>query len=192
MKKTNIRMLAEVALFATLAYILDVFTQPMQIGPWISFSFKMVPIFIVTFRWGTKAGMLSGFIWGLLQIVTGQAAGGFLNVFQGFLEYFVAFALIGVGGIVKPAIDKARSKKQNVRLLLTSMLGIIIGTLSRYVIHFIAGIIFWGSYAPKGQSAIYYSFYINGFSWLGETLACILVIWALSPFMYRLLNTKQS
>ncbi|MBM7636680.1 energy-coupled thiamine transporter ThiT [Streptococcus saliviloxodontae] len=191
MKKTNIRLLAEVSLFATLAYILDVFTQPMQIGPWISYSFKMVPIFIVTFRWGTKAGMLSGFLWGLLQIITGQAASGFLNLFQGFLEYFVAFSLIGFAGFVKPAIDSARQAHQRIKLLIFSMLGVLIGTLSRYIIHFIAGIIFWGSYAPKGQSAVYYSFYINGSSWLGETIACVIVIWVLSPFMYRLLDTKN-
>lgn len=191
MTKTNIRLLAEVALFATLAYILDIFTQPMSIGPWISLSFKMVPIFIISFRWGVKAGVLSGFLWGVLQVVTGEAASGFLNLFQGFLEYFVAFALIGTAGFVKPLIDKARQEHQPVHLLLYSMLGIIIGTLSRYIIHFIAGIIFWGSYAPKGQSALYYSFYINGISWLGETIACIIVIWLLSPFMYRLLDTRK-
>ena len=39
MSKTNIRPMIEVALFATIAYILDLVTQPMSLGPWISLSF---------------------------------------------------------------------------------------------------------------------------------------------------------
>ena len=38
--------------------------------PWISLSFKMVPIFLLSFRWGLKAGAMGGLIWGLLQVVT--------------------------------------------------------------------------------------------------------------------------
>ena len=74
MSKTNIRPMIEVALFATIAYILDLVTQPMSLGPWISLSFKMVPIFLLSFRWGLKAGAMGGLIWGLLQVVTGQGS----------------------------------------------------------------------------------------------------------------------
>ena len=55
MSKTSIRPMIEVALFATIAYILDLVTQPMSLGPWISLSFKMVPIFLLSFRWGLKS-----------------------------------------------------------------------------------------------------------------------------------------
>ena len=72
MSKTSIRPMIEVALFATIAYILDLVTQPMSLGPWISLSFKMVPIFLLSFRWGSKAGAMGGLIWGLLQVVTGS------------------------------------------------------------------------------------------------------------------------
>ncbi|MGT2906659.1 energy-coupled thiamine transporter ThiT [Streptococcus dentiloxodontae] len=189
MSRTDIRQLIEIALLATVAYLLDVFTQPLSFG-WISYSFKMVPILILSYRWGTKAGLLGGFIWGLLQVVTGQASGGWLNFTQGFLEYFVAFTLIGLAGLVKPQVDKARKNKSTVKLLSFALLGTLLGTTSRYIIHFIAGVIFWGSYAPAGQSAIYYSFTVNGLSWLGETIACVLVIWLLQPFLYKFLETN--
>ena len=65
MSKTNIRPMIEVALFATIAYILDLVTQPMSLGPWISLSFKMVPIFLLSFRWGLKLVLWAGLIWGL-------------------------------------------------------------------------------------------------------------------------------
>ena len=158
MSKTNIRPMIEVALFATIAYILDLVTQPMSLGPWISLSFKMVPIFLLSFRWGLKAGAMGGLIWGLLQVVTGQAAGGWLTLTQGLM-------------------------------VITE--GILLGSFARYLIHFIAGVIFWGSYAPKGQSPYLYSFIVNSSSFLGETLASLIVFFALQRFLGRLLNTEK-
>ena len=191
MSKTNIRPMIEVALFATIAYILDLVTQPMSLGPWISLSFKMVPIFLLSFRWGLKAGAMGGLIWGLLQVVTGQAAGGWLTLIQGFLEYFVAFSLIGISGMVKPALNKAIKQGNKVKSLMVITEGILLGSFARYLIHFIAGVIFWGSYAPKGQSPYLYSFIVNSSSFLGETLASLIVFFALQRFLGRLLNTEK-
>ena len=186
MSKTNIRPMIEVALFATIAYILDLVTQPMSLGPWISLSFKMVPIFLLSFRWGVKAGAMGGLIWGLLQVVTGQAAGGWLTLTQGFLEYFVAFSLIGISGV-----DKAIKQGNRVKSLMVITEGILLGSFARYLIHFIAGVIFWGSYAPKGQSPYLYSLIVNSSSFLGETLASLIVFFALQRFLGRLLNTEK-
>ena len=191
MSKTSIRPMIEVALFATIAYILDLVTQPMSIGPWISLSFKMVPIFLLSFRWGLKAGAMGGLIWGLLQVVTGQAAGGWLTLTQGFLEDFVAFSLIGISGVVKPALDKAIKQDNKVKSLMLITWGILLGSFARYLIHFIAGVIFWGSYAPKGQSPYLYSLIVNSSSFLGETLASLIVFFALQRFLGRLLNTEK-
>lgn len=191
MSKTNIRPMIEVALFATIAYILDLVTQPMSLGPWISLSFKMVPIFLLSFRWGLKAGAMGGLIWGLLQVVTGQASGGWLTLTQGFLEYFVAFSLIGISGMVKPTLDKAIKEGNKVKSLMVITEGILLGSFARYLIHFIAGVIFWGSYAPKGQSPYLYSFIVNSSSFLGETLASLIVFFALQRFLGRLLNTEK-
>ena len=191
MSKTNIRPMIEVALFATIAYILDLVTQPMSLGPWISLSFKMVPIFLLSFRWGVKAGAMGVLLWGLLQVVTGQAAGGWLTLTQVFLEYFVAFSLIGISGVVKPALDKAIKQGNKVKSLMVITEGILLGSFARYLIHFIAGVIFWGSYAPKGQSPYLYSFIVNSSSFLGETLASLIVFFALQRFLGRLLNTEK-
>ncbi|WP_019786259.1 energy-coupled thiamine transporter ThiT, partial [Streptococcus sobrinus] len=67
------------------------------------------------------------------------------------------------------------------------VVGVLIGSLARYCIHFIAGILFWGNYAPKGQSALLYSAIINGSSFLGETLACIVALLLLFPFIKKFL-----
>ena len=173
MSKTSIRPMIDIALLATIAYILDLVTQPISLGPWISLSFKMVPIFLLSFRWGLKAGAMGGLIWGLLQVVTGQAAGGWLTLTQGFLEYCVAFSLIGISGVVKPALDKAIKQGNKVKSLMLITWGILLGSFARYLIHFIAGVIFWGNYAPKGQSPYLYSLIVNSSSFLGETLASL-------------------
>ena len=191
MSKTTIRPMIEVALLATIAYILDLVTQPMSLGPWISLSFKMVPIFLLSFRWGVKAGAMGGFIWGLLQVVTGEAAGGWLTPVQGFLEYFVAFSLIGLSGTVKPALDKAIREKKRLQTLTFITVGVILGGFARYLIHYIAGVIFWGSYAPAGQSAYLYSLIVNSSSFLGETIASLIVFFILQEFLGRLLITEQ-
>ena len=191
MSKTTIRPMIEVALLATIAYILDLVTQPMSLGPWISLSFKMVPIFLLSFRWGVKAGAMGGFIWGLLQVVTGEAAGGWLTPIQGFLEYFVAFSLIGLSGIVKPTLDKAIRDKKRVQTLTYITVGVVLGGFARYLIHYIAGVIFWGSYAPEGQSAYLYSLIVNSSSFIGETIASLIVFFILQEFLGRLLITEQ-
>ena len=191
MSKTTVRPMIEVALLATIAYILDLVTQPMSLGPWISLSFRMVPIFLLSFRWGVKAGAMGGFIWGLLQVVTGEAAGGWLTPIQGFLEYFVAFSLIGLSGTVKPALDKAIRDKKRVQTLTYITAGVVLGGFARYLIHYIAGVIFWGSYAPEGQSAYLYSLIVNSSSFIGETIASLIVFFILQEFLGRLLITEQ-
>ena len=104
---------------------------------------------------------MGGLIWGLLQVVTGQAAGGWLTLIQGFLEYFVAFSLIGISGVVKPALDKAIKQGNKVKSLMVITEGILLGSFARYLIHFIAGVIFWGSYAPKGTKPLSLFIYLS-------------------------------
>ena len=96
MSKTSIRPMIDIALLATIAYILDLVTQPISLGPWISLSFKMVPIFLLSFRWGLKAGAMGGLIWGLLQVATGQAAGGWLTLHKVFWNILLPLALLGL------------------------------------------------------------------------------------------------
>ena len=97
---------------------------------------------------------MGGLIWGLLQVVTGQAAGGWLTLTQGFLEYFVAFSLIGISGVVKPALDKAIKQGNKVKSLMVITEGILLGSFARYLIHFIAGVIFWEAMPLKDKALI--------------------------------------
>lgn len=189
MSQNKLQLMAEITLFAALAFMLDIFTQPLKAGPWISLSFKMTPIFLLSLRRGTKAGVTAGFIWGLLQVITGQAS--ILTPLQGFLEYFLAFSLIGTAGFVKPWTDRSQTQGKTGHLLFYSLLACALGGISRYLIHFVAGIVFWSDYAPEGTGAVIYSLTINGLSLLGESVASGLVIFLLLPFMGFFLTASK-
>jgi hypothetical protein len=94
----NLKLVAMIgaAFFAAFAFILDLLPS-IQLAPWMSISFAMVPIFILAFRWGVKVGLLSGFLWGLLQVVLGNAY--YLAPIQFLIEYFLAFAFVGCAGL---------------------------------------------------------------------------------------------
>ncbi|MDQ0247197.1 energy-coupled thiamine transporter ThiT [Bacillus fengqiuensis] len=74
---------------------------------------------------------------GLLQIVTGQAS--ITHPLQGFIDYILAFTLIGMAGITSSSIIKAIKNNQERTVLLYLMLGTFIGSLLRYLCHTAAG-----------------------------------------------------
>ena len=76
------------------------------------------------------------------------------NLNTRFLEYFVAFSLIGISGVVKPALDKAIKQGNKVKSLMVITGGILLGSFARYLIHFIAGVIFGEAMPLKDKALI--------------------------------------
>ena len=70
-----------------------------------------IPIFIVAFRWGLKGGLLSGFLWGILQVATGEAY--ILTPLQGFIDYAIGLYGLGFAGIFCKTSAKIRQRRQN-------------------------------------------------------------------------------
>lgn len=170
-------------MFAAISLVLDLFIP--AFGP-LKFDVKMVPIIVLAIRRGVVPGVLGGFLWGLLQFLFGDAT--ILTVTQFLLEYFVAFSMIGFAGIVsrplKNVLQKA-PKGYGKQLLLVGS-GVVVGSAARYVIHFIAGVVFWGSYAPEGQGAVLYSFLSNGTSFLTETVTSLLALFLMAKYFEQL------
>ena len=100
----NLVMMIEAAFLAVFALILDLLPS-IRLTPAVSISIAMVPIFIMAIRWGIKGGLLSGFLWGLLQVVTGDIY--FLTISQFLIEYFIAFAFVGFAGLFYKTIQTA-------------------------------------------------------------------------------------
>ncbi|ABS23686.1 energy-coupled thiamine transporter ThiT [Bacillus cytotoxicus] len=186
MRNTNLQAMIESAILAAFALIIDILPLSIKIPTGGSVSFAMIPIFIIAYRWGFKMAFLGGLIWGLLQIVFGDAY--ILTPIQAVIEYFIAFAFIGFAGLFYRSIQKAISNNQGKKVLLYIILGTLIGSFARYFCHFIAGIIFWGQYAPKGQSAFLYSFIVNGSIMLASFALCtvlLLLLYTTSPRLFQ-------
>jgi len=175
----------EAAIMAALALVIDLLPS-IKLGPWISISFAMVPIFLVAFRWGIKYGLLSGFLWSLLQVITGDAY--FLHWYQFIIEYFVAFTCIGFAGLFRSSILSSFKHGEKSRGIILAVFAMFIGSLARYIWHFYAGIVFWGEYAPDGMAVWVYSLYVNGGAWIGSFIFCAIVLGAILSVSSRLLT----
>lgn len=94
-----------------------------------SITLTMVPLFIITLRWGLKSGIIAGAVLGLLRLAFDPAI---YHPVQALLDYPLAYAAIGLGG----------SLRHKPRLAVAG------GTFCRFICHFFAGVIFFGHYAP--------------------------------------------
>lgn len=161
---SKLPQLTEIAIFTALAVILDrltLFTMP-QGG---SITLVMLPIFLVALRRGLGAGLLAGFLTGLIQLIFG---GYFLNVFQVFLDYILAYTAVGLLGL-------AKSSKQTISLASLISFGLLAG-LARFASHFLAGIVFYGDYAPEGTPVWLYSLGYNASYMVPITLISLIIL----------------
>lgn len=179
MKNKRLIMLVEIAIFAALSLILDLFIP--SIGP-MKITFKMVPIIILDLRWGVGAGLVGGLLWGLLQIAVGEAKDS-VHIVQMLVDYPVAFAAAGMSGLMaRPLqLELRKQDRQPTKVLIFAVIGALLSNLCRYLFHFITGYIFFGQYAPEGQHPAVYSFLYNGTGFLSETIVSIIVIAMLVP-----------
>lgn len=187
MKKISLVAFIEAAFFAVIAVVLDLLPA-ITIAPAVTISFSMVPIFILAFRWGFKVSLISGFMWGILQLVTGDFY--FLSVLQFLIEYFIAFAFIGFAGLFHSVIQKSLEKGNKLHVSVWVVVAIFVGSLARYFWHFVAGVIFWGDYAPEGTSPMMYSLIVNGLAMLGAAVLCSIVLVTLISASNRLIMKK--
>ena len=159
--------------------------------------FSMVPIVVLGYKYGIKWGIFSGVIYSVLQAILGatqsQAFAGLSGgnvVVMAFLDYVVAFTVLGLAGMFKNKI-----KNHTVAAEVGS--GVVV--FLRFIAHCFSGWILWGSYAESffaetmnnafgqsvletfsGQSlAVVYSLVYNGSYMLPELLVTVLGVLAL-------------
>jgi thiamine transporter len=188
MKRNKTLFLVEVAVFTALAFLLSLASELLPLKIWPqggSVSIEMVPLFIMAYRWGVKGGVLAGFLLGLLQFVFGPKI---YHPVQGFIDYFVAFSAVGLAGVFASQIKNSIQQKQKRKWMSFAIIGILIGSLLRFISHFITGIVFFGSYAPEGQPVALYSFIYNGTYMLPNfILSAIIVILVISAAPKKML-----
>jgi thiamine transporter len=184
----RLQILIEIALFAALAMILDFIPTPKG----FKITVKMLPIIILALRRGLWPGIMGGLLWSILQIVLGEA--DIISPVQVFLDYLFSFSLIGMAGLFQPAMQRALAPKDHKmgKPIGLAVSATLVGSFLRYCIHFISGFVYYGQYAPEGQSPYLYSFLFNGTDFLFETATCIVVMIILAGFYNTLIRVKEN
>ncbi|WP_338215270.1 energy-coupled thiamine transporter ThiT [Lacticaseibacillus salsurivasis] len=194
MSKTMSRLivLMEIAVIAAFAMALEYVPHKTGISS-VEMSYGLIPISVLALRRGLGAGMAAGLTWGVLDVfLIGFSEGSVLNPLQGFLEYPIAFAVAGLGGLLYPQFQKALHENKPKTILATAWLAVLIGTAAKYFCHFLAGWVFWGSYAPKGMPAWLYSLAINGGSAIATGLVTLIVVTVLLRTVRKALFQPKS
>ncbi|MFJ5715067.1 energy-coupled thiamine transporter ThiT [Neobacillus sp. NPDC093127] len=192
-KRSNTLFIAEVAVFSALAFLLDFAAELLSLKIWPqggSISIAMVPIFLMAYRWGIRGGLLTGFLLGLLQVVLGF--GKIYFIVQGILDYFIAFTVVGLAGLVAGKIKKSYDEGNKGKWMTYVVIGAFVGSLLRYLCHVIAGAVFFGEYAPKGQPVMIYSLGYNGTYMLPSfVISAIIVILVIGAVPKRVILGKN-
>ena len=169
-KKWSTRMLANAALCIALSFVLSyIRLYKLPQGGSITLA-SMLPLFLFAYAYGVGPGMLVGAAYGILQFIQDAY---FVHPIELLLDYPLAFAMLGLAGLASRFSDKWGL-----------IPGIILGTFGRFVCAFLSGVIFFGMYAPEGQSVLVYSAVYNGFYLIPEAIICIVL--AMVPQIRRL------
>lgn len=155
MKKKNLYWLVESAMMLALAVVLEwaakTFIPPMPFGGQVTIV-SMLPVILVGWKYGIGKGLVTGFVYSLLQMVIGMKdisamvmpssedyLGSFSNVIlMLLLDYVIAFTVLGLGSMYK------KSVKNNA---ISLALGAFTVLLLRYLCHIGSGYILFGAWA---------------------------------------------
>lgn len=127
--------------------------------------FSMLFICVVGYWYGAKIGLITAFIYGILQFVLGGDT-YILSLWQVCFDYIFAFTALGLSGFFC-------NKKNGLTI------GYIVGILGRGVMASIAGYLYWMDYMPesfpRSLTAIYPICYNYAYI-LAEAIVTIIVL----------------
>jgi thiamine transporter len=200
-RNETVKTMAEIAIFAALGYVLDAlagaYSAPIFVNGG-SIGIAMAIVFMISFRRGPIAGVMTGLIIGLLDLADGFyviPGNEWYRVFsQVLLDYVIAYPLAGLAGLLRPLYLKAKSKKMGILIL---ALGCLMGGILKFFSHYLSGIIFWND--PSGfiwgfTNGYFYSFVYN-IAYMGPCIVLcttlLILIEAKWPFILKPNQNKE-
>lgn len=163
-KSTVITQMVTSAMLIALAAVLSLIKiWQMPLGGSVTLL-SMLPIVVISIRYGIKQGFFCSFLYSLVQIAFGlpelMAWGMTVQIWVGCLvfDYVLAYGILGIAGIFR--------KKGTAGICM----GIIIALVLRMVSHFISGTIFFDEWCPEGWNIYLYSLAYNGAYMLPEAV----------------------
>ncbi|MEJ6950877.1 energy-coupled thiamine transporter ThiT [Natronospora cellulosivora (SeqCode)] len=180
MRDKKLRMMTEIGLAVALAVVLNFMTL-FRMPQGGSVNLEMLPILIVAIRWGGIPGMLTGFVYGLVQLALNPYV---VHPVQFILDYPFAYMLLGIAGFI-PVKLKASKK---IIVYGTAFIALFLGTFARFISHLLSGAIFFAHFAPEGQNVWLYSSIYNA-SFLIPSLLIAFVI--IVPLLKTLMKVER-
>ena len=177
--KQFVRFLAEGAVMLALATILSLIKIDLPLGGGITLV-SMLPIIIMSHRWGWKWGLMVSGLHATIQLLLGldnvSYASNFLMALGViFLDYLVPYTVLGFSGVAEKVFGKTDR---------AVFVGILVTFLLRFLCHYITGVWVWGGWAEGTYLGIgtptpwIYSAVYNGWYMLFEIIIteCVAMI----------------
>lgn len=186
MDKKRLLMMVEIAIFAAVGLVLDQISFKMwaQGG---SISFVMVPIILMAIRWGLTAGLATGLLIGIMQMMFGAYI---VHWLQAILDYGLAFTVVGLAAIIRKPLLQATQSLNKTKMALYIIIGTLLGGSLRLVCHLLAGVVFFKEFA--GDDNVWmYSIIYNGSYMLPATIITAIIAILLFTSAPRLLQKVQ-
>ena len=155
---------------------------------------SMLPIVLVSYMYGMKWGFFVSFTYSCIQIIMDMVLGkgstiialftpasdDYMGLFVAvailLIDYFIAYTVLGLGGIFR---NKIKNKT------IAIVLGVVLALGARYVCHIVSGYIFYGAWAEWffTQEGFYKigSFILDAFS--GKVLSFVYSVFYNGLFM---------
>lgn len=154
--KLDTRLITRIGIALALATILKIFKlYHLPQGGSITLG-SMMPILLMSFVHSPAIGYLTGFLYGIINLIIGPYI---LHPVQVLFDYPLPFMAMGLAGYFHNYI-----------------LGAAVAIFGRFICHFISGAVFFGSYAPPDVSPYIYSLAVNGVFMGIEGLICLLLV----------------
>ncbi len=161
MRNTRVKMIVEAGLVIAMSYLLQMIVLfKMPQGGSVKAA-SLVPLLFFAYRWGGKAGMLTGLGYGIIHFLLGFKYS--IHPLSVCLDYFVAYSVIGVAGFFSGSRTNA-------------LLGGAVACFLRWCSTVVSGAVVFASYAPAGQNPWIYSMVYNATYMVPDMLINLVVL----------------
>jgi thiamine transporter len=170
-RRAALLRIAEGGVMLCLATVLSVFKlADLPYGGSITLA-SLFPIMLLSFRHGTGFGLFCGLVYGVIQQLLGLNTLSYFSTWYSIvaiilLDYLLAFAAAGLGGIFK---NKIKNKG------LALLLGGFTVCLVLYLCHVISGCTVWAGMSIPTGGALVYSLIYNATYMIPETVILMMV-----------------
>lgn len=177
--KKNALVMCECAIMIALAAVLS-FVKILELpyGGSVT-AFSIVPIVIISYRHGVKWGLLSGFVFSIIQGASNLSyATSFLAAVTIILfDYVIAFTVIGLAGFLRNKVSNPSAAA------VTGTVGVC---ALRYICHVISGCTVWAGVSIPSTDGLLYSLSYNATYMIPETIInAAAVFWIFGCLNFR-------